>query len=135
MRVSTAWGAWLPLRANLFIHMFLHRSRSWSLNSCPEEQRLIYLYPSNTTRLWGSGGSALRKSFFNQTIYNAGKCPFGRWERWKEFSMKGNYCPSCPPWMRAEGAATPPAQRPWSLYTNFYKLLNSTFCSTDVVHK
>jgi len=45
----------------------------------------------------------------NKTVHNAGKCPFRRWERWKEFSMKGNSCLSCFPWMMAEGGPARPA--------------------------
>ena len=42
LRVPTAGGQGFPLRANLCIHLFLHRDRVWSLNSFPEERRLIY---------------------------------------------------------------------------------------------
>jgi len=56
----------------------------------------------------GVFGLAPRKGFSNQTVYNAGKCPFTRLGGWQEFSMKGSSCPLSP-WKRAEGAVVFPA--------------------------
>jgi len=53
----------------------------------------------------GVWGLSTRNIFISQTAHNA-KMPFRRWEIWKTFSMKGNSCLSCLPWMMAEGATT-----------------------------
>ena len=66
----------LPLRAHLCICMFLHRDGFWSSTYLLERQCLVYWSHSYTMAI-----------FLKQTVYNAGKCPFTRWEKWKEFSM------------------------------------------------
>ena len=88
-------GAKTPLRAHLCIRMFLQRNKSWSSKSFLERQCLDYWSQSYTLLSLGSGGLP-PKNFLNQTVYNASKCFFTRYERWKELSMKGNSCPSCP---------------------------------------
>ena len=96
LRVPKVGKARLPLRAHLYMYMFLNSGRFWSSSSFPEEQCFEYLSPSNTMGFWGSE-SLPKKNCFEPNFLQRRKMPLQKVGEMGIVQYEGQFLPLLPP--------------------------------------